>query len=444
MSNPILLGIQSFFARHSIHTNETLIVGVSGGLDSMVLLHACIACGMRVVVAHVNYGFRGEESMADEAFVKNYCQQQSIPCETRAVTQEQRQEHEGSTQEWARQLRYEWFNALKDKHAARYILVAHHANDQTETMLLQFIRGGAGKSVYGMAEASGAVLRPLLSMTKSAILNYAKSNGISWRNDSSNETDIYTRNLLRHHLLPQIEQINPRIHDTILQRSAIMHEEQVLVDTAVQHFLKEQMTAHEGFQSLPIASLAATRAEHVVLWRWLNPFGFTSGQIYQIAEMCGDAGRAESARCSSATHDVFVQRGMVNCVEREMSAESSTIQKFPATLGRLNFSVCTPQEVSFTADRERQYLDADKVDLPICVRRWKAGDRFLPLGAPGNQKVADFLPHAHIPAWEKERIQVLEANGKVIAVLGWRIDEAFKITAATRQCVCITFGGFQS
>ncbi|MFM9006299.1 MAG: tRNA lysidine(34) synthetase TilS [Flavobacteriales bacterium] len=443
MSNPILSGIQSLFNECGVHTNDTLIVGVSGGVDSMVLLHACKELNMHVVVAHVNYGFRGEESRADEEFVRNFCAQHSIHCEIHPVNQQEREEHEGSTQEWARRIRYDWFQELMLTYHARFTLVAHHANDQTETMLLQFIRGGAGKSVYGMAQRNGSVLRPLLPFTKTTILEYAQANNIAWRSDSSNDTDAYTRNIVRHRLLPAIEEINPHIHDTIQQRSAIMHEEQTLIDNTVRQFLDEHLSIKEGLQSLSIASLRKSHAERVVLWRWLNPLGFTSGHVFQIAEMCDDVERTEAAHYSSETHNLFIQRGMISCVTHAVADEIITIEELPASASGATFQLCTTEDVAFTSDNVRQYLDADKLEFPLRVRSRQSGDRFRPLGAPGTQTVADFLTHAHIPAWEKERTRVLESNGKVLAVLGLRIDDAYKITAATRRCVCITFSGPQ-
>lgn len=439
MNDDILQSIQSFFVKYDVLKTEPVIVGVSGGVDSMVLLHACGKLGFSAVAAHVNYGLRGAESNGDEAMVKNYCEQHSIPCETLRVTDTERQQHEGSTQEWARNLRYEWFNSLKETHHARYILVAHHANDQTETMLMQFIRGGAGKSVYGMAEQNGCILRPLLSITKTDLLNYAQLNNIPWRADSSNESDAYTRNYIRHHLVPLIERINPHIHETIHYRSALMHEEQTLVFSAAQQFLNEHITTEGALQSIPVQELIASRAQRVILFNWLKPHGFTPGQIMQIADMCANSENTETARCSSPTHHVFVRKGSIVCAERTQKSEHIVVSELPASLEKMSITICAPQDISFTLDSVRQYLDADTIDLPLHIRPWHPGDRFLPLGSPGRQKVADFLIHAGVPAWEKDRVCVLESSHGIVAVLGHRIDDSYKITPSTRECLCIAF-----
>jgi tRNA(Ile)-lysidine synthase len=237
--------IQHALEKNVITQSQRVIVAVSGGADSMALLHACVSLHYDCVAAHVNYGLRGADSDADEMCVRNYCTSANIPIEILRVKKEHWDNNPGSTQEAARNIRYTWFNELLKQHEASCIVTAHHAKDQLETMLQQFIRGGGGKSLYGMAIRQGAVVRPMLSFSKEEVLEYAEANHIAWRNDASNETDDYTRNLIRHQIIPVIEELNSSIYKGIQQRSEWMHQEQAASNDAVNSFLAKHLV-HEG------------------------------------------------------------------------------------------------------------------------------------------------------------------------------------------------------
>jgi len=436
MNESLSIQVREVLRNHGVLDTDTLIVAVSGGADSMVLLHCCAQLKMQCIAAHVNYGLRGVESDDDEKAVLQFCNQLSIPCETLRVEERHWQQHSGSTQEAARSIRYAWFHNLRDKHSARYILAAHQANDQTETMVLQFIRGGGGKSVYGMALQRESLLRPMLGITRAAILRYAEEHSIAWRNDSSNDSDSYTRNFIRHHIVPLLEQLNPQIHTDSLQRSVWMHEEQRLADQAADDFFARHMARHTHREELSIQSLIATHCVHVLIWKWLGKHGFTSGQTTQIAQTVLAGPRNEAATFSSPTHSLHVQYDSIACTKKEHPT-AFTIEGFPFERNDIYVDVCSPSDVYFTQDSQLQYLDAALVTSPLLVRPWKAGDRFFPLGAPGEQKVSDFLTHAKVPAWKKEKVLVVETNQQIAAVLGFRISEKFKISGSTQQCLKI-------
>lgn len=430
--------VQQAMVKHNVAANDTLIVAVSGGADSTVLLHCCNALGYRCVVAHVNYGLRGSESDADESFVTTYCAALGAPCEVLRVSDTHWQENPGSTQEAARTIRYKWFSELIEQHAARFIVTAHHANDQTETMLYQFIRGGAGKSVYGMGEVAGNLLRPLLSTGKETILHYAKQHAIAWRQDSSNDTDHYTRNRIRHHLIPLVESINPAIHESIQQRSLWMHEEQRMVAHATEQFLLAHLHIEYPAQLLSISALKTTSFMRVLLWGWLRGKGFSPQQVTQLSENIALPAHAEPAWFSSHTHDVCVQNDVVSCSPID-NTETQTITNLPWSNGTIHIDTCDRQEVEFTNDAARQYLTADGCEPPFIIRLWKDGDRLHPLGMSGSQKVSDLLTHAKVPSWKKKHVAVLVTQDGIAAVLGIRISDTFKITQRSTTCIRIQF-----
>jgi len=417
---------------------KPFLVAVSGGPDSMALLHCCVSMGYACVVAHVNYGLRGRESDADELLVKQFCDDHGLVFEVLRVRDEDWKNHLGSTQEAARSIRYTWFKALKEKYAANYVLTGHHANDQTETMLFQFVRGGSGRSVYGMPEHSNGVLRPMLSITKSVVKDYLQTNDIPWRNDSTNDSTDYKRNQVRHEIMPLVESLNPFIHETIQQRADWMHQEQAMVDWAAKSFLDHHLVRTNGAEVISITDLLATCFQDVLLWKWLGGHGFSSQQVIQISEHIQRAPISESAWFYSSHRRICIQNDHIACVDLAETI-MEVIEPIPWFGCGLRIDYCSPTEVEFTDDSKRQYLDADAISGPLIVRTWKEGDRFRPLGLGGNQKVSDFLTHTKMAAWQKDQVLVLCSGEEVAAVLQLRISENFKKTDTTSKCLRIQF-----
>jgi len=419
--------------------NALYIVAVSGGCDSMVLLDLCRQSGLRIVIAHVNYGLRGENSDADESLVKRYCVQYDVPFEAIHIIEDDWTAHPGSTQEAARKMRYSWFELLMKKHGAWRVLTAHHANDQTETMLMQFIRGGAGKSVYGMASDNGVVLRPLLGATRAELRLFAQQHAVPWREDQSNQSDVYTRNKLRHHIVPVIESINPKIHDGIQQRAEWIHQEQTLLDFTLSDKLKS-LTHHDGnIQLMAATTLHALPYRGILLWHWLQPHGFSSEVVVAINHKATAQNQTEPAWFASNTHEVCVQRDEIALLEKQ-TPTPILIESLPWLGSTISLSACNRNEIEFGEDIKTQFLDASTISFPLTIREWQEGDRFTPLGAPGRQKVSDFLTHAKVPAWKKKHVQILESDGRIAAVLGLRICHDFKISDHSAACVKISFG----
>ena len=423
---------------HGVDTGQPVIVAVSGGADSMALLNAVYSLPSSCIAAHVNYGLRGKENDGDEECVRTFCASRNIHLEVWRVNEQDWETTAGSTQEAARTMRYTWFEQLRAKHGAAAILTAHHANDQTETMLYQFVRGGAGKSVFGMAEKSGYVIRPLLAMTKVHIMQYIEENAIAWRQDSSNETTHYARNLVRHEWMPLIEQMNPTIHDNIQLRSSWMHQEQAMVDWAASLFLDKNVKRMRGAELVSIATLCSSDFMDVVMWKWLSSFDFSSQQVSQIAEYARTKSSSEPAWFNSLSHHVCIQTDSVACIKAAEPVHE-VIGELPYSNDFMSIDFCSTAEVEFTADDTRQYLDAAKLTFPLIIRTWQEGDRFHPLGASGQQKVSDFLVHAKVPAWNKKAAAVLCSNQDIAAVLHHRISEKFKKTASTDCCIRIQF-----
>lgn len=434
--NDFAQNIQKALILNHVQPDDILIIAVSGGADSMALLHCCASLHYTCVAAHVNYGLRGSESDQDEQCVRAYCSANQIQLEVLQVNDEHWQLNAGSTQEAARNIRYTWLEDCRLQHHASVILTAHHAVDQTETMLYQFVRGGAGKSIYGMGARTHYLVRPMLAITKAAVMNYVNELSIPWRLDQSNDTTDYTRNRIRHELMPLIELLNPSIHDTIQLRSIWLHEEQKMVDQMAHHFFSSTMLQDSIAETLSIQQLLNSGYMRVLLWKWLSKSGFTSQQVIGIADKLHEQRHTEPIWFASATHEVCIQGDTIACAENQPTKEQ-IINSIPWSNDFVQLDYCTAEEVLFTADSSRQYLDAARLVFPLTLRVWEHGDTFHPLGAPGQQKVSDFLTHQKTPAWIKKHTAVLTSKNTIASVLGMRISEKFKKTAHTTTCLRI-------
>lgn len=436
--HPFTTHIRNVLESNGVFTDQPIVVAVSGGPDSMALLHGLYELSYICVVAHVNYGLRGAESDGDENCVSEYCMKRNIFFEVRKVSNDEWKHYDGSTQEAARNMRYAWFEQMRVGHGASAILTAHHANDQTETMLYQFIRGGAGKSVYGMPERSGYIIRPMLAISKNQVLQYADEKAIPWRKDSTNDTTRYARNRVRLELMPLVESLNPSIHETIQQRSAWMRQEQVLVDVAVRTFLDQHLTRNRDTEVISTSCLVQSGVGEVVLWKWLSHFGFSSQQVIRIFRHCCDEASTEPAWFHAFEYEVCIQGENLACRKR-VELKTEVVQSLPWSNERMTIDFCSALEVEFTRDDEYQFLDAAIVSFPLTIRPWQEGDRFKPLGAVGHQKISDFLVHSKIPAWQKQEISVMCTGEEIAAVLQYRISEKFKKTDSSERCVRIQF-----
>ena len=428
--------------RNRIAANDKLIVAVSGGCDSMVLLALCKTMGLNTVAAHVNFGLRGEDSNKDEELVTAYCEHGEIPLDILRVSDKDWLAHPGSTQEQARSIRYTWFNTLLQQHGAKRILTAHHANDQTETMVHRFIRGGSGKSFTGMAEDTGIVLRPLLSITRKTIFAFATTHHIPWREDISNTTDHYTRNYIRHHVIPLVEHLNPGIHDDIQQRSTLLHEEQRLIGRATKSILSEIKAIDKSQREIIACSdLIHSGACNTIIWHWLQPCGFSSETTVQITRHAQQSASTEAIWYTSETHDVCIQSGLM-CLAKTKQYEEYVISELPASIqGNIHVHLTlhgkgTPR---FTPDHIGQIIEAGHLSFPLIIRPWKDGDSLIPLGAPGRKSVADLLTQSKLPAWEKKQAHVLISNNDIVAVLGVRIADDVKVKESTTEYLHLEF-----
>jgi tRNA(Ile)-lysidine synthase len=434
-----------FIAGHDLlPPGAPVLVALSGGIDSVVLAHLFRRSGRPFGVAHCNFQLRGAESDEDAVFVRTLATSWEAPVWVeRFETGAYARENGVSIQVAARELRYAWFEELRREHGFAAVAVGHTLNDSVETALFNFVRGTGLAGLTGIAPRHKAVVRPLLFATRAEVEAYALDLGLHWREDSSNQSDAYARNFLRHQVIPHLESLNPDFFHTAgrnLRRLRSVRENYA--------FLLEQFVGLQPSDgALPIeypkARLAALPARGEALLELLRPHGFTVEQCRQLDAGWSSTGlELESASGLRLVND----RDRLRLLAADASGDPAPPPRIPVEADDLLVTLPdgsrlallpVPAESPFPDGRETVLVDAGKLKFPLLLRPWQPGDKFQPLGMAGQaQKLQDFFTDRKLSRPDKEATWLLtNADGAVIWVVGWRPDERFKITPATRQAL---------
>ena len=427
-----------------VQRQHTILLAISGGVDSVVLANLLLKAGFRIELAHMNFQLRGEESARDAQFVEDFAKQRNLVCHIKRVdTQSFMQQHNMGVQEAARVLRYQWFEALMQERKLDYLATAHHADDQMETVLWHFFRGTGINGLKGMDAFSPKqkLIRPLLSFHKDAILAQAKADGLAFVEDSSNAGNDYTRNFFRNKVLPLIESRMPQAKQQALQTIQHIQDNATMLKHTVDQWKKKLLIADGVQYRIPILLLQQYPAWATLLWELIQPFGFTAGQHAEIVKLLQ---ADNSSYVSSETHRVIKDRRylliapVLTSVDPQtllIEAEQTNIS-FP--LGELLIQqIAKPKEIS--ADPLLALIDASALAFPLLLRPCRIGDYFYPLGMRKKKKLSRFFGDTKLSRTEKEQVWVIESNKKIVWVVGHRIDDRFKITSQTKQVVQISF-----
>jgi tRNA(Ile)-lysidine synthase len=415
-----------------ITARTKILLAVSGGLDSMVMLHLFYNLKFEVSVAHVNFKLRGVESDGDAKFVKDWCTDHQIPFfVTHFETNNYAIEKGLSIQMAARELRYNWFNELMAEHQFSFVATAHHLNDSLETALLNLARGSGLEGLTGIAPLSGNRVRPLLFATRADIETYAAENEIAWREDSSNQTDAYQRNVIRHKIIPELKRINPALEAGFKSMVAKVQSDLSILHLDVQQWREKYVEVGGDLIKIRKAGLSHS-SDLPRLWRTVRNFGFS----WEQAEAIHTATPGQSGKIFySATHCLAVDRETLIISKL---IESLPIVSVPVVSGKFQLGLDKIElEVPITPEVIRDagvaVVDFDKLAPTLVWRTWQAGDSFFPLGMKQHKKVSDFLIDEKVPVNLKSRVTVLESKGEIVWVVGYRIDDRYKLTATTRQ-----------
>ncbi|MBS1487409.1 MAG: tRNA lysidine(34) synthetase TilS [Bacteroidetes bacterium] len=426
----------SFIQQKKLCTaHDNVLLAVSGGKDSMAMLHLFINNGFRVSVAHVNFQLRGRESAEDERFVKKFCHLRNIPFYTiRFDTKLFAQTYALSTQMAARELRYNWFDELIEQHHFSRLATAHHVNDSLETVLLNITRGTGAEGLDGIAPKNGNRIRPLLFATREQIDEYLKKNKIRWREDSSNATQDYHRNFLRHQVIPKLKKLNPSLEDSFTNSVEKIAADQEMMAEGLRLWKKKYVSSQNGKVYFLKEGFATLTNAAGVLWRLIKDQGFHLDQCKQIIRALPEQ---SGKKFLSHNFELVVDRKhlIVSPIEKEESPTFIRKGQTKATHGKLLLKISKNKKKKIVTHRLVAQLDSAKVVFPVIWRNWKEGDFFYPLGMDHKKKISDFLTDLKIPVSEKEKITVIESAGEIAWVVGYRLSQHFKITDSTSSVV---------
>lgn len=423
------------FSSKLLNQQSTYLLACSGGLDSMCLGNLLISSGLSFEVAHINFQLRGAESDGDEEFVKKWAQNSMAAFHSmRADTVGYAKEKGISIQMAAREIRYSFFEKIRASQNLHGILLAHHEDDQLETIFLNLLRGTGIEGVYGMADRIGWLIRPLLPFSRNEIRSYSESHSLIWREDSSNHKDDYKRNNLRINGLPALYLLEKDARQNLLTSFQRLKDTGKAFKGLFEIWRKTNIREDSAFQYLPFAAIQNLPGASTMLFFWLRPFGFNSEQAQAIAEGLRDPkiGR----QFSSPSFCLFFDREelILAPILKDFNAFQLTDQDTELNLPEGKY-VISFHESPIPLDRSPQHaqLDASRLEFPLEIRTWQDGDKFIPLGMKQSKKISDFLIDSKIPLVKKKDVKVLVSGGEIAWVIGMRIADWAKCTASTQR-----------
>ena len=397
--------------------------------------------GYQFDLAHCNFKLRGNEANEDTDFCENYAQSIGAKCHVIYFdTKEYAQQNKLSIQMAARELRYKWFNELIKEHGYTYILTAHHANDNVETLFVNLIRGTGIKGLQGIPEKQNTIVRPLLFATKEEIKQYAAKNELTYREDSSNQEVKYKRNFIRHQIIPELKKLNPALEETVATSIQFFKQSTEIVAEFSQSKFKSICKEENNQLLIDIHLLLKEPQKETLLFEWLYCKNFKTSQIQQLTEVL-ITDKQVGKKFSSSTHQLVVDRKyvIVQALEKEHSEKTFVIKSISDTTHlpiKLSFEETTDK--TFSQNKNEITIAYSDHLFPLTLRKWKQGDKFKPLGLDGFKKLSDFFKDQKLSLFEKETTWILESKEHIVWVVGYRMDDRCKVGEGTEKVLRIT------
>jgi tRNA(Ile)-lysidine synthase len=420
---------------------DKLLLAVSGGIDSVVLCELCKQAAFNFAIAHCNFQLRGDDSDRDEKFVNELAGRYNVDFhvvrfETKAIAKERKI----STQEAARELRYHWFEEIRNKNGYQFILTAHHADDNIETVLMNFFRGTGIKGVRGMEPRHGFIVRPLLFARRIELEEFLARYRLPFVSDYTNQQDDYTRNYFRNQVIPLIEKSFPEVNENMLSNINRFREVELLYKQAVDLHKRNLMEKKGNEIHIPVLKLKKAAPVHSIIYEIAKEYGFTSSQADEVIDLLD----SESGKyVQSLSHRIIKNRKwLIIAPVQADQAETILIEagdtNVQCSMFNLQFSMAETSNLKPETSNSLACLDAGEIKYPLLLRKWKQGDYFYPLGMKKKKKLSRFFIDLKLSKTDKEKVWVIEMDKKIIWVVGYRIDDRFKITGHTKTVLKIT------
>ncbi|NII85096.1 MULTISPECIES: tRNA lysidine(34) synthetase TilS [unclassified Pedobacter] len=412
-----------------------ILLAVSGGKDSVLMLHLFKAIGIDVGVAHCNFNLRADEAQRDESFVALLSKNLGLPFYvTHFDTKKYAAENKISTQMAARDLRYNWFEEIRRKEGYDYIALAQHQNDAVETILINLTRGTGISGLHGILPKRDLLIRPLLFLNRQQIDEIVRINNINFVEDSSNASTNYTRNKIRLQVVPHLQEINPNLEKTFAENIVRFAELEVFLNIQVQKLANKILNKRNDGIYIPLEEVLKLNPQKLLLYELLKPFNFGENVVQEIL----DSLKALSGtHFFSATHQAIINRNDLVIVEKNTSVTAN--QFIHPTTENIAFandeiSLRFTDEVRFEINSNKAFVNADKLIFPLILRNWQNGDKFIPLGMRNPKKVSDYFIDEKVPLHLKSVTPILvNGNGEIVWIAGMRQDNRYKLTTATKK-----------
>ncbi|MGB4341313.1 MAG: tRNA lysidine(34) synthetase TilS, partial [Dysgonamonadaceae bacterium] len=397
--------------------DDRVIVGLSGGMDSMTLIDVLLSLGYNCMAVHCNFHLRGEESERDAAFVEQWCESAKVGLVSVDFdTYRYAAEHKISIEMAARELRYKWFEDIRKEHHADAIAVAHHRDDLAETVLLNLIRGTGIRGLSGISPKNNFIVRPLLGVSRDEIEAYVDERKLPFIFDSSNSDDAFVRNFLRLNVIPLLEKINPSVKNAIYRTAQHVGEARKIYD----FYVENQKKAIFAGNRINIDKLKTTLSPATMLFEILSPFGFNASVIEDICQCLdsipGKVFYSNDYRLIKDRKDLILDKiSDENLSQREYAIDKVS-QEITDPI-RLKISFLSGN-ITINKDARFLYADADKLSFPLTLRKWQPGDWFIPFGMKGRKKLSDFFTDRKFSLPDKENAWVLTSDEDIVWVVG--------------------------
>lgn len=433
----MLYQVRAYIDKHRLlSASDKVLVGLSGGADSVALLSVLVKLGYTCIALHCNFHLRGEESVRDEKFAQAFADKLHVPLyKIDFKTEQYAHENHLSIEMAARELRYAWFEDMRIRLQAQAIAVAHHRDDSIETLLMNLVRGSGIRGLVGIRPRNQYVIRPLLAVSRKEILSWLEEQQYTYVTDSTNLSDAYTRNFIRLRVLPLLEEINPSVRQTLSRTADHLSAAETI-------YLSVLEKAHQELwvkDKLSIEKLMQYPSPETILYELLQPFGFSrqvASDVFRSLE--GESGKV----FYSDSYRLVKDREYLLLSKREQILPITYTYPLEAGLWQEPFSfsfemIQKDADFTFQVSKDIAYFDADKLDSVLQLRRWQQGDWFIPFGMKGRKKVSDYFSDHKFTLEQKENAWLLCSGQSVIWLVGERSDNRFRVSADTKRILIV-------
>ncbi len=416
---------------------DKILLAVSGGRDSVAMADLFIRAGYQCAIAHCNFKLRGRESDEDEVFTKKLAENYNCDFYTKSFpTEEYAQEKGISVQMAARELRYTWFEELIKETGFDFVATGHHRDDETETFVINLIRGTGPRGLAGIPVSRGNIVRPLLFTGREGINMYIEGRGLEYREDSSNKEENYLRNKVRHSIIPLLESLNPDFSTSLLRNMSRIRGMIGMVDRKMDEFRRDEIIACSDGIRIPIEKILRMQPVSFWMFELLRDYNFSFDTAERLA---GSIGESTGKHYLSKTHRLLVEREYLLLQDLTVPEECLKDEQFVVDKDakqilhpvKLKFDYFEAGEIQISSDPAEAFIDPVKLTYPLILRKWREGDTFRPLGMKGTKKLSDFFIDNKIEISQKEKTWLLCSGNEIVWVIGLRLDNRFRITPSS-------------